>query len=237
MNFCTKCGSKLNGEKFCPKCGTPTQADGNAAPVFNQPQNNQQASNQQQYAAPGYAATPVSPVKKKNPARVIIPIVVVVVLITAAAIGAYKIFGGSGYEETLEAYVTAANEGDTDTIISCIPDEWTEYMVSTGQYNSTSDLRSNISTQLAVASLISMQFDYEIVNVEDYTSEDIQAIEDKYEEEGIDINIKAGKTVTLNMTYTFDSSLEDYVEDEGEDDETAIELVKIGNKWYIWDEF
>lgn len=67
-NFCEKCGSPLNGEKFCPNCGAPVAASSAPAPAPQAPYAPQAPQAPQAPYAPQAPAAPQSPSDAKDAA-------------------------------------------------------------------------------------------------------------------------------------------------------------------------
>ena len=69
-------------------------------------------------------------------------------------------------------------------------------------------------------------YKYEIVNAEEYSSDELETLKETYQEEIPDIKIKDAKKVTLKLTIE--------AEEIGEQSNTIdLSVIKIGKKWYM----
>ena len=202
--FCKKCGGKLNEGQ--PK---ETTAENGGGFVSNNP-------------------NPPKKSFKIRPSIIAIAAAVLVVIIAAT-----QLFGGRSYKKTIDLFITSVMDGDGAGLVKTLPDELVEYGMEQDGLTSRKELEQEMEVLLGDpgTSLNSMygddwSYEYEIVDTEDYTSDELKSLKEEYQTEIKDIKIKDAKKVTVKLTLK--------VKDE-DDQSTDVDLsvIKIGKTWYI----
>lgn len=222
--FCSKCGIKLEeGAKFCPECGATVE--------------NQKSGNTIEGVSGVYVDNTTPPVEnvvtKTNGVnnKSIRNIIIGVVIVAVIGFFGYKfLLGGSSssYEAPIETLVTGIEDKDIDAIFSVIPDEIfekyeEEYGIDIKQL--TSLLSSSLEEQM-FAEFEGMTLSYEIENVEDCSSVQVEEIIDANKSYyDIDLDITAAKNLDVTLTATSN--------DDTESNSVTLTVIEIDGSWYI----
>lgn len=207
--FCGKCGKKNEDKaQFCAGCGArlnpaPGRANasvGSVPPVIEKPK--------------------MGKARKKGGWKVIL----LILLVALAAMVVKNKFGRSD-KEVVTQYVNAQLEGDTEMMMSLIPDEVIKYWTKELGYDDYSELARQISGAFGDLSGVveDVKFSYEIEDTVDVEGFDLKSVKMTYED--IDVKVTAAKKVTLYYEVS--------TEDKERSDEYDVYLVKIKNSWYI----
>lgn len=203
--FCGKCGKEnLDNAMFCSNCGGKLNNQNLAGSEF---------------------VLPVNP-NNKNQKVGIIAIIVAVII---AIIIVIALFGGRGYKATVKKFINAQFEGDADAIIDIIPDEMVEYIIEE-EYDDEDEMLEELEEEIEYyLDEIEEQFgknwkfSYEIVDTDDVKGDDLEDLQDEYEDVGIEVS--AAKEVEIKIEF------------ESKDLDTSnnldIGLIKVGRSWYI----
>ena len=213
--FCSKCGLQLEDDiAFCPNCGqVATTVTTTATGV--------KASTSAFY---GKTSQISKSIDLKNPKVLGIAIAAVVVVVLLFS----TLFGGQSYKSAVNNFMDGVFEADAKQLLSAFPDEVIDEMCDEEDM-SKSELIDYMDDELD--DLIDMldtyydgwSVDYKIISTEKYDSDDLEWIEEEYDEVGI--KIKEAKMVTVEMTVEAD--------DMSESEEMEIGVIKIGNSWYV----
>lgn len=205
--FCGKCGTKnADNAKFCANCGAQL---GNRVPVNT-------------------ASVSMSGQNDKNRMIGMIAAGVIVVLVVIFAI---FLFGGRSYKSTIKKYVDAQFDTDAEAIFDLMPDKMIDYMLDEEVYDSDDldDLIDEADEALQdfmdyLDSYIGEDWkvSYEIIDTEDIKGDDLDDIQDAYEDAGV--KVTAAKKVELEITLSSDETISASLE---------IPLIKIGRTWYL----
>ncbi len=207
--FCGKCGAQnLDDATFCKECGAPlngaSTARSDAGTVRSKQASN--ASNRKI----GIAAV------------AIVAIVLVIILVS--------LFGGRSYKSVVNKFVDASLSADGKVMVSLIPDEVIK--VGCEEEDMTESEFIEYFTEELEDELDDIEryyedwsYSYEIVEVEDYSSKALKSLHEDYEDE-FDVDVKAAKTVTVEVTIKAD-------EDNEFSNSLDVEVIKVGRSWYI----
>lgn len=207
--FCENCGAKIQeGGTFCAECGAPIRNVQPETPTTGTVQTKRQLSKRARIIAISAAA-------------IVVVAVLVIVLVS--------IFGGRGYKSTAEKFVEATFSADGKTMVSLIPDKVLKLACEEADMTKkefTEYLTENLEDSIAYYDRYfdKWSYSYDIAEIEDYSSKALKSLKEDYEDE-YDIDVKAAKTITVDITIRAD----------GEKDEESLDIVviKIGNTWYI----
>lgn len=216
--FCKYCGEQNpDNAVFCKKCGAK----------LNEGQPKETAAGN----GGGFVSNNPNPQKKSfkiRPSVIAIAAVVLVVIIAAT-----QLFGGRSYKKTIDLFITSVMDGDGTGLVKTLPDELVEYGMEQDGLTSRQELEQEMEDLLGdpETSLDSMygddwSYEYEIVDTENYTSDELESLKEEYQTEIKDIKIKDAKKVTVKLTLK--------VKDE-DDQSTDVDfsVIKIGKTWYI----
>ncbi len=216
--FCKYCGEQNpDNAVFCKKCGAK----------LNEGQPKETAAGN----GGGFVSNNPNPPKKSfkiRPSVIAITAVVLVVIIAAT-----QLFGGRSYKKTIDLFITSVMDGDGAGLVKTLPDELVEYGMEQDGLTSRQELEQEMEDLLGdpETSLDSMygddwSYEYEIVDTENYTSDELESLKEEYQTEIKDIKIKDAKKVTVKLTLK--------VKDE-DDQSTDVDfsVIKIGKTWYI----
>ena len=200
--FCKKCGHKAEDNSiFCEHCGekiildsTDSEKELNSVPHIE---------------------------KKKNQKIGIISfiifllsILILILIISSAFSGG---IGGRSYKTTIKNYFESITDLDAKGLIDLMPEETFDYMVEHYLANLLGYMGYDLDDW------DDLKLTYDIVDTDDIKGDDLEEIQEDYEEIGC--KVSAAKNVTVEIQIKYDG--------ETEKDEVEIPLVKIGGKWYI----
>lgn len=217
--FCKYCGEQNpDNASFCKKCGGKLKEG---------QKTDSKSKNGGEFAIDNLNSQKKS--FKIRPSIIAIATVIFVVIITAT-----QLFGGRSYKKTIDIFFTSVMNGDGEKLIKTLPDEMIDYAMEEEGYTSREEIEQKIEDLLTGSMINTLNdsygddwsYDYEIVDTEDYTSEELESLKEKYQTEFLDIKIKNAKTVTLKFTL----KVKDVDDQSGTFDFTVI---KVGRSWYI----
>lgn len=209
MAFCGKCGAKNDdGARYCVKCGAELKMVSNTSKLM-----------------------PVSkmPVADRNKKIGMLAVAAAVIIVVALAV---FLFGGRSYKSTIKQYVENQFDGDVKALFELIPDDVIDYVLEEDGYDKDDldDLIDEADEELKdqIGSLDdyfgeNWETSYEILAVEDMKGDDLDDIQDNYED--ADIKISAAKIAEVEILVTAD---------ETETSNTLdVSLIKVGRSWYL----
>jgi hypothetical protein len=249
MKICEICGAQLGDtDTVCPVCGvnvgTNTETDNTAKDASGsmytlkqeqpgtgqptagasygtdgtQPGYGQGSYGPGSYDQPAYSQTPVMPHKATNVTAIVL-IAVAAVAILGVAVWFFFLRSTSGVntpESVIQTYLEAMNEGDVDKMLSLVPD---------GTYSD--DEKEELESTMELFASFNLQItDISISGKTAMTSDEVA---DLKEETGA--NITAGYYVDYSYTMT----AEFMGETSSESTSDTGTVVKIGNKWYLYE--
>ena len=202
QNFCSKCGAKLEeGTRFCPNCGIPIEE-----PVAQVPM--------------------VIPQQKKklkvNPKLIGIGAAVVVVVAVLAVV----LFGrGDSRERLVKDYIDSAIKGDTKTVYSMLSKAQKEISERRNDdlYEELVDEVTELNEYLFDECGENISFSISDIEIEDYDSDEVEALNNQLKEEGCKTTVSAACEFKAYV---------DFVGEEGTDGSSMyVVLVKEGSTW------
>ena len=231
--FCRNCGKPLfDGDDFCTFCGAKAQG-GTGGPqtgrmdpgempgpgeMNNGGNTGMNGTGSRPYAAP-------APARKKpgNKTPVFIAIGVAAVLLVGGIAG-FFIYTSNDYKRPIKTLVKGIEKADGEKILSAMhPDMVSVMMEQEGM--SRKEAASQMETFLGMSDLVGgVKIDYDITSAENMSDEDIDYLEESYEEEGLDLDIDAAKTLQVEMSATV-AGMED-------SNEMSMTVIKADGKWY-----
>ena len=227
MDFCTNCGSPLNGSNFCTKCGT--RVEGNP---LNQPVSvNPGFTGDPNVMGNPYGSTNGSN-KKTGPIAAILAVVAVIAL-------CFFIFGGRSYKSVIKKYYDAKMNGNAKEMISLMHDDMVDYDIEEvydgdkdDMYNAVEDWLKNYIKSYKSYGYDFSKLSYEIKYVDDLDEDDLKNLKKRPDVKKSKVKIKAAKDIEVKVKVPAED------EDEDSKDYTDhIKVVKIGRSWYILDPY
>lgn len=203
--YCTNCGvHNPDDSSFCMECGVLL---GNAPS----------------------AGSASGAIRSANKNRTIGIATVSVVCLVVVIIAVF-LFGGRGWKKTVRKFMEASLDADGEVILSLLPDEVIEAVCEEADMTERELAKyftKKIEYSYDVYDIDTSELDwsYEIIETEYYSKKELRSLQEDYEDEDIDITLKAGKTVTIELTVCYD--------DDENSTEVDIGLIKVGNSWYI----
>lgn len=199
--FCKKCGGKLIDEKKIER--------NNERLVMN------------------------SSTRHKTGFKIRPSIVVIVAVVLVLIIALSQLLGGRNYKKTVDIFFEAVLDGDGKEILKTLPDEMIEYLMEEEDFDSREEAEEELEDSIGNPKEVldnaygdDWTYKYEIVNAEEYSSDELETLKETYQEEIPDIKIKDAKKVTLKLTIE--------AEEIGEQSNTIdLSVIKIGKKWYM----
>lgn len=205
MGFCNQCGNQLNGEKFCPHCGAK------AEPELVQP--------------PIYSASGKKPGGKRKG-------IIMTAAVLVVAVAATFFLTGRGYKRTVNSFVKASIDGDVKKIVSLLPGKVEDYIIEEEYDGDRDEFLSDseeevggMHKELERLGVDKSDISFEIVKAEDFSEEDLEDLNDEFKSDGIDLNIKAAKEVTVKLKVL--------VSGQEQTNNISFDVGKIGRSWYI----
>lgn len=228
MKFCKKCGTQLKDDaKFCIKCGQPTgeHSVNNYHPPINRAdpvRNNKQAKG------------------KKTWIGIVIGVLVVALIVLFIANPAMRM---KGYEKPVYYITKFVESGDIKSLVKVFPlkqiakfakDNANDLLKESGlsfkgldlgdykeAIESINDIMEDYKDEIADEFGDDFKVEYEIRKAEEV--DDLEDIQDKYDE--LDIDIKEAYELTIKMKMEGD--------EKTERETVTMQVVKIGSKWYL----
>ena len=212
--FCKYCGEQTpDNAVFCKKCG------GKLIDEKKIERNNERlVMNSSTRHKTGFKIRP----------SIVVIVAVVLVLIIALS----QLLGGRNYKKTVDIFFEAVLDGDGKEILKTLPDEMIEYLMEEEGFDSREEAEEELEDSIGNPKELldnaygdDWTYKYEIVNAEEYSSDELETLKETYQEEIPDIKIKDAKKVTLKLTIE--------AEEIGEQSNTIdLSVIKIGKKWY-----
>lgn len=170
--------------------------------------------------------------KKKKIAVAIVGIAVIL-----AAVLLIKNVAGRSYKKTVKIYVKASLSGDAEELIDLMPEEMIDKTFEEEGFLNKEEMAEELEETLEeyLDSLDDYygkgwKYSYEIVDETDYSISELRELRmDLKEDYDIRLDIEEAKEVEVELEVT---------SKDGETSNTTsmgIDVIKIGNKWYIWD--
>lgn len=217
--YCGQCGSKnLDGAEYCANCGaklSPAPASSGRVP---------EAAAQ---AVPSGTGPLGGGIKGKTLRNIVIAVCVVVVAIIIAA----AFMGGRNVKTTVDKMITATFEADAQGIIDLVPDKVMDELLQEEGYDREylddfiAEGANELQTQLNILALnvgSPMETKHTFTE-EDKTKEEIEELNDEYEELGV--KISGAKLVRVEITVSGPV--------RENTSEMNLPLIKVGKSWYV----
>lgn len=231
--FCVKCGAKNDDNaKFCVECGNKLEHVIPARQKVQQGDASYVPSGNQQGEIPRFIPSDRTEKRKNTLFRNMkpVPVVVTVLLVLAVVLLGKMLFSGGQEKKLIKNFVKAEMEGNAKTLINMLPDEVVRVAEKDGMDKKELTDQMDEMLQSVQSSLKSMlgedwNYSYKIQKMEKMSQEEIQEKEKDYADEECELDIKEGKTVTVELTI------------KGKDIENSQEIdigiIKVGKKWYL----
>lgn len=209
--FCGKCGTKNDDNAtFCVKCGEKLS-------------NNQSAKSNSIIQLNSKAST-----SAKNKKVGIVSVLIFAVLLIIAV---FSLLGGRNYKETAKQFVAAIFEADASTIVDLLPKGTINAIIEEDEYDNKTQMIDDLEEELQ-DNLDDMEqylgddwnVAYEVLKVENCSSEELKEIKEAYKEE---LNTKVSNAKFVEVEFTIKAG------DIDESDTIDICVIKIGRSWYI----
>lgn len=169
-------------------------------------------------------------IRKIGKNRVIGIAALVVIIILGIAL-----FGGRSEKSTIKKCVEGQMEGKAKKVVKLLPKEMVEAACEEGGYldkkELIAELDEEIQKQLEQIEEVygkGWKYDYEIVEKEDKSIEELREMRQEYQEDyNVKLDIKKAKEVEIEIT----------VSSKDKEDSTTntiwVDLIKVGRSWYI----
>lgn len=146
----------------------------------------------------------------------------------ATGLALSQLLGGRNYKKTVDIFFEAVLDGDGKEILKTLPDEMIEYLMEEEGFDSREEAEEELEDSIGNPKELldnaygdDWTYKYEIVNAEEYSSDELETLKETYQEEIPDIKIKDAKKVTLKLTIE--------AEEIGEQSNTIdLSVIKIG---------
>ena len=220
MQFCMKCGNKLDGGGFCTKCGAKVEADGINLP-FNE--NRDVMGNPNSMDSPN--GLPYLNKNKITPVTAILAVAAVVALLVALC---FFIFSGRGYKKVVKQYVEALKDEDEKQIVSLYPEDYVDYIIDEIYDGDKRDYIDSVEDGYPLYSLKNLDGDlskmsYEIIDNYDLDDDEIDDLKDSYRK--AKLKIKEGKSLMIKAKVPKSGKTKIM--------RISVYVVKIDGAWYI----
>ena len=252
--FCKNCGyTNADGVRFCAKCGSTLEAAPVAptAPAYNAPAYNAPAGNAYSapagnaynapagnaysapagnpYGAPAGGAYPGGPAGGADVKKVL-PIAAIGVVAAVVVILLFSSLLGRSAKSTASKAVSYALDGNFYKISKLYHKEvikekdWDDDGFKDDCKEAKEEYKEYIEELEDEEGKV--KFSHSIKDQDDITGDELDDIQDYYEDE-FDLKVKKAKTIEIELCVKID----------GEENETDMEItvVKIGGKWYLAD--
>lgn len=213
--YCGKCGAKNeSGATFCGACGAPLGAAKPNSTVI--------------YGEPG---APAGVTKAQGNKHKTIGVAAVVVAMIAI-FGVFSLFfGGKGPEATVERFLDAVMESDTETMLALVPPKVLNLVESAGYSKEeyARQLESMTGELGSVAGILEslggdVKISYKVVDTEDVDADKMRDLKEGYQEE-FDMKVKDAKLVEVELR------MEGF--GQSETGTFTIPVIKSGRTWYL----
>lgn len=250
QKFCPKCGTPVQqGGQSDQNAGAAAQQGGQTQSGYQQEVNNagyQQETNNAGYQQggynPGYQQPPYNgypqggqPPKKnsgKSVVFIVIGIIVLIAIVVAVIFGVRSCTAGNSYTDPVESFMEGMEKQDGDKIMDAFSDGTIKALEEESGY-SESEL-ADMFEQMFIGSLGTdinvgaYQIDYEILDEEDLSSDEIADIQEEFDAQGLDEKIQDAKALEINMIVSMEE-----LTDETYEESMDLQVIKVGGKWYI----
>ncbi|RHV71499.1 MULTISPECIES: zinc ribbon domain-containing protein [Clostridia] len=218
--FCKNCGNELeNNAMFCGKCGTPVRQDTKGSP-FNTEINSMTGA-----------------VKNKGKKKLWKAIIAIVVVIGVFLVGSHVYDIKFGYKKVIKQYINGTEKMDWKVLSDLWIDEYYEVLsedISDGKTDPDEFRSSEHTNKKKVLAEFENIDDCSVdVIIDDENTgdrEDINEVEDSYENYGLEINIKRMVKVDVHTDITYETV--DGETHEKDYDET-IYIAQIDGEWRL----
>lgn len=224
--FCGNCGTQLDDNAaFCTNCGVSLSSETKTeASVVSSAKNVLNVVKEKSLLV-------INKMKNdKNFLYTVIGVAAAVVL----AIVLLCVFLGGGYKKAINNYIDATYYGNYKAAMKCMPDEYWEYMedelnvdlddLEDDFEESFENREENLKEEYGKRYKVT----YKVTDKDVLDNDDLRDIKDELKKFGIKKK-DVTKAMEVEIEYTIKGS-----EDKDTDD-TTLTLVKIGNKWYVYD--
>lgn len=219
--FCRKCGAENDDSaRFCHTCGLVLIPRQQVSPPPVEPVTP---------VVPVEPEIPTAPVpsKPKRSRKKLWILLTAAVLVIALGVSAFLLFRNSPKKvanDTLDAIFTA----DAETIFQLLPEDALKTMYSTRAERR--EAQNNLQVRLEDildsmdAMYASWRIDYRVVDVETMQDEDLETIQEQYDDQ-FDCSVTAAKEVTVKLT--------GHCDDDRQVATFTLLIVKVDGKWCL----
>lgn len=223
--FCTKCGTKNeDGVKFCVQCGNKMEG---AAPRIKPVSVRKEPAARERIRRERPALSDLKPKEKIK----VFPIILFVVLLAAVIVFPKFILSGNEEEKVVKGFIDAEMTGDTEKLLSFIPDKIIEEMMnelnmSRSEVVDTLDEKMS-GAQETINNALGENWSYscKINNIQAVEGAAFNDIVDDYADIVDNLGISEATTVNTEVSVS------------GKDVDNSVELeiplIKIDEKWYL----
>lgn len=147
-------------------------------------------------------------------------------------IAAISLFGGRSYKATVEQYLNAQFEVDSETILKLLPKEMLAFVLESEGYDEKEQDqlidKLNETIQVQVDSFEryfgeDWKVSFEILDTQDVSGGELEALKKDYGD--INVKVSAAKTVSVRFTVTADEKKNSNTMD--------VSVIKVGRSWYL----
>ena len=233
--FCKNCGSQIgDNQKFCPNCGTPVQQTGG-----NNPGAGRQGDGGGYQQGRGGYNQGGQPSGRRSARSVIILIIGIVVLagiIAGIVLGVRSCTAEDGersdvpfvnFTDPVDAFFEGLEQHDLSRRMEACPPGIIEFLKDECGYTEE-ELSVMIEEEWYTNSMEYLTFitiDYEIVEVEALSAEDIAGIQKAFDYAGVNEEIQEAKELKINMGVEINSRYVDL--------DALPRVIKIDGEWYL----
>ncbi|MCD7777866.1 MAG: zinc-ribbon domain-containing protein [Clostridiales bacterium] len=157
-----------------------------------------------------------------------------IILTAAVVLMVFTLFGGRNCNSVIKSYINARISGDVAKTVSLYPSKLLERSAEAWYLDSKEDfteefIQDNVEELsakiLSEANGKKSNVSYEITEIKNFEDRDLALLQSDWKDYGL--KIKAGKEVTVQINLKNSTSYWTI----------NMEVVKIGNSWYVWKEF
>lgn len=250
QKFCPKCGTPVQqGGQSDQNAGAAAKQGGQPQGGYQQEANSegyQQGMNNAGYQQGGYNTGYQQPPyngypqggqpPKKNSGKpvvfIVIGIIVLIAIVAAVIFGVRNCTAGNSYTDPVESFMEGMEKQDGDKIMDAFSDGTIKALEEESGY-SESEL-ADMFEQMFTGSLGTdinvgaYQIDYEILDEEDLSSDEIADIQEEFDAQGVDEKVQDAKALEVNMIVSMEE-----LTDETYEESMDFQVIKVGGKWYI----